>query len=253
MITNIKRLATGTILALLIAVSATTQVNASHSWGGYHWARTSNPFTVMLGDNLTGNWKPYLATTSSDWSASSVLNTQIVAGSTAPKTCKPVEGRVEVCNSKYGRNGWLGLATIWLRNGHIVQGTAKLNDSYFQVAPYNTTEEKNHVMCQEVGHTFGLGHQDESGASLGTCMDYSMSVNSQHPNAHDYAQLEEIYSHLDSTNTAASSTASSPSESNDDNGNWGARVHRSENGRAEIYVRSGKDGQKVITFVYLAY
>ena len=31
--------------------------SANHSWGNYHWARTANPFTVKLGDNLTGDWK----------------------------------------------------------------------------------------------------------------------------------------------------------------------------------------------------
>jgi hypothetical protein len=76
-----------------------------------------------------------------------------------------------------------------------------MNDTYFNQAPYNTPEERNHVMCQEVGHTFGLGHQDESGADLGTCMDYSQSLNSQHPNQHDYEQLEIIYAHLDGTSS----------------------------------------------------
>jgi hypothetical protein len=253
MITYLKRLAIGTTLALLIAVSATSQVNASHSWGGYHWARTSNPFTLQLGDNLTGNWKPFLATTSSDWTRSTVLDTQIVAGSASPKTCKPASGRVEVCNSKYGRNGWLGIATIWIGSGgHITQGTVKVNDTYFQQAPYNTTAERNHVMCQEVGHTLGLGHQDESGAALGTCMDYSMDVDSQHPNAHDYEELELIYNHLDTINTFASSTSSSAPGRSDENGSLGTLVHRSENGRSEIYVRSDKNGQKVISFVNLA-
>ncbi len=26
---------------------------ATHSWGGYHWARTTSQFTLKLGDNLT--------------------------------------------------------------------------------------------------------------------------------------------------------------------------------------------------------
>ena len=32
---------------------------------------------------------------------------------------------------------------------------------------------KAQVLCQEVGHGFGLGHQSESGADLDTCMDYA--------------------------------------------------------------------------------
>ena len=53
---------------------------ANHSWGNYHWARTSNPFTLKLGDNVSSAWDSSLATTSSDWSQSTVLDTTIVAG-----------------------------------------------------------------------------------------------------------------------------------------------------------------------------
>ena len=63
---------------------------ANHSWGGYHWARTSNPFTVKLGDNVTGAWDSVLATASLDWNQSSVLDTVVVSGSANVKTCKPV-------------------------------------------------------------------------------------------------------------------------------------------------------------------
>lgn len=100
---------------------------------------------------------------SADWSKSTVLNTTVVAGSTNPKNCKGVSGRVEVCNSTYGNNGWLGIASISVTGGtHITQGTVKLNDTYFNTARYNTPAWRNLVTCQEVGHTFGLDHQDEN-------------------------------------------------------------------------------------------
>jgi len=70
-------------LILLVAVAFALSpflVFANHSWNGYHWARTSNPFNLKLGDNVSSNWNSYLATTSSDWSASSVLNTSVVPG-----------------------------------------------------------------------------------------------------------------------------------------------------------------------------
>ena len=85
-----------------------------------------------------------------------------MAGTANPKTCKATAGRIEVCNSTYGKNGWLGIAQIWLSGGHISQGTVKLNDTYFKTAQYNTTAWRNLVSCQEVGHTFGLDHQDEN-------------------------------------------------------------------------------------------
>jgi hypothetical protein len=196
------------VLAALAAVAATAlagSASASHSWGKYHWARTSNPFTIDLGNNTTSAWSSLLTTASSDWSQSSVLDTRIVSGGTNRTACNATSGRVEVCNADYGDTGWLGVAQIWIYTGssHIAQGTVKLNDYYFGGAggssyPYNNSAEKQHVICQEVGHTFGLDHQSTSGASLGTCMDYyhntsSSDTKSTHPNQGDYDQLRCIY------------------------------------------------------------
>jgi hypothetical protein len=78
----------------------------------------------------------------------------------------------------------------------------KLNDYYFSGAgssyAYNNSAEQQHVVCQEVGHTFGLDHQSETGESLNTCMDYyhntsSTDKQSTHPNKGDYDELLCIY------------------------------------------------------------
>lgn len=131
-------------LTVLLVVSGLAAfpvlIYANHSWGTYHWARTSNPFTLELGDNVSQGWDSYLAVASSDWSASTVLNTAIVAGSTTAKRCRASSGRVEVCASTYGNNGWLGVATIWASGSHITQATVKMNDTYFNTAKYNTPE-----------------------------------------------------------------------------------------------------------------
>jgi hypothetical protein len=201
-------------LALVGAGVAASSAAASHSWGNYHWARTSNPFTVPLGDNVTNtafsNWEGALGEASVDWTKSSVLDSPVVAGQAGnPKRCRATDGRIEVCNAAYGPNGWLGLATIWTSGSHIVRATAKMNDTYYNgnQTTYDYDAER-HVMCQEVGHGYGLGHQDESGADLNTCMDYSRELDNPHPNAHDYEQLETIYnSHLDSTSTVSSLAA----------------------------------------------
>jgi hypothetical protein len=195
------------VTALLIAVSAAPAA-ANHSWGGYHWARTANPFTVKLGDNVTSAWDGHLATASSDWSAHDVLKTTVVPGLTTGRKCRASSGRVEVCNAAYGNNGWLGLASVWASGGHIVQATVKLNDTYFSTAKYNTPSWRQSVTCQEVGHTFGLDHQSEDpNVNMGTCMDYYKVPNIR-PNQHDFDQLALIYGHLDSTSTLAASTAS---------------------------------------------
>lgn len=194
------------ILGIFMATAVPAQ--ASHSWGTYHWGRTSNPFTLKLGDNLTTQWDAYLTEASSDWNKSTVLGTTIVAGSVGNvKRCSPPNGRVEVCNSKYGFNGWLGVAGIFVSGGHITAGYVKLNDSYFNSSTYNKPEWRRLVMCQEIGHTFGLDHQDEAfdNPNLGTCMDYTNSpAGNEHPNQHDYDQLVTIYgSHTDGSDTNA--------------------------------------------------
>jgi hypothetical protein len=227
-------------------------MNANHSWGGYHWARTQNPFTLKLGDNVSGPWETVLGTTSTDWSFSSVLKTNIGPGNANPKNCRPTLGRVEVCNATYGNNGWLGIAQIWASGNHITQGVVKLNDSYFKTAKYNTTAWRNLVSCQEVGHTFGLDHQDEnfSNTNLETCMDYTNNpASNQHPNDHDFAQLAEIYRHLDSTSTVDSSQTSPTSTNDAEPNSWGRLVSSSRNGTSETYELELGNGRKVITHV----
>ncbi len=257
-----KRLAL--LLSLAVAVGATLLVvaspaDASHSWGNYHWARMSNPFTLKLGDNVTGAWDAYLGVASSDWTRSTVLDTTVVAGSTTGRKCRATSGRVEVCNASYGFNGWLGVAQIWISGSHITQGTVKVNDSYFNTATYNTPAWRQMVMCQEIGHTFGLDHQDETfnNANLGTCMDYTNNPGTnQHPNQHDYDQLATIYSHLDSTTTIKDSVNTKPGNGNgadlSDPSAWGRLVASYNGGRTEVYERDLGGGEKLYSFVIWA-
>jgi hypothetical protein len=241
------------VFVSLVFASLPAVSRADHAWGDYHWARTSNPFNLKLGDNLTSNWDPILSTTSSDWSASSVLNTAIVAGQARGRNCKPTSGRVEVCNAAYGFNNWLGLAQIWVSGDHITQGVTKVNDSYFNTATYNTTAWRNLVLCQEVGHTLGLDHQDENfnNANLGTCMDYTNNPQTnQHPNQHDYDQLEEIYAHSDGSTTVGQAAPPAMGQIDlDGPGQWGRLVSSSRNGKAQTFELDFGGGHKIFTFV----
>lgn len=243
------------VTALTLALILPGAASANHSWGPYHWARTSNPFTLKLGDNVDSRWDSYLATTSSDWTASSVLNTTIVAGGTRPRNCRPTTGRVEVCNASYGNTGWLGLASISITGGvHITKGYVKNNDTYFDTAQYNTPAWRNLVMCQEVGHTLGLDHQDENfdNANLGTCMDYTNDPSTnQHPNQHDYDQLEAIYAHLDSSTTVGAVTASSSGAASSAS-EFGRLVSSSNDGKVQTFVRQLRGGSLEVTFVIWA-
>lgn len=246
-------LAATTAAATFAALTLTASAGASHSWGDYHWARTANPFTLITGDNVDGNWDGYLDTAVSDWSASSVMDLfKRSPGATTGRQCKASAGTIQVCNAGYGRNGWLGLASIWITDStHITQGTAKMNDTYFKLAQYNTPDEKRHVMCQEIGHTFGLGHTSEDGTVNDTCMDYSTSPTSTHPNQHDYDLLDEIYAHFDSGTTIKTTSASSPSVG-DDRSSWGREVHWAADGSHSAFVRDFGGGNLVVTHVIWA-
>ena len=235
--------------------SLDSDTHESHTWGSYHWARTSNPFSLTLGDNLTSTWDPYLVDARDDWNDSSVLSTSIVNGGTKPRRCSAQAGKVEVCNTTYGNTGWLGIAGISIDgSGHITKGYVKLNDTYFNTASYNTPEWRRLVTCQEVGHVFGLGHQDENfdNNNLNTCMDYTNSpASNQHPNNHDYNLLDSIYSHLDSYDTAGFSNGSTM-ELYSDESDWGELVETSKDGVKETYMKALPDGETLVTDVFWA-
>ena len=261
-------------LAVFLAAGSSVAY-ATHAWGKYHWNLSTedtlaNP--LKLGDNLTtANWESSLAGASDDWN-DSVLKNQIVGG-TSPD-CDPTLGQVEVCNDAYGENGWLGIAQIWVyrgRDGHIAQGVVKVNDTYFNWPAYNSSAWRNLVVCQEVGHTFGLDHQDEifSNANLGTCMDYTNDpdgtilgqLDNQHPNLHDYEMMETIYAHVNST-------SSGPGNGNGNGGGngkkptgvgadinlndpsaWGQAIKQDGEGNDSLYRRDLGNGLVLITHV----
>lgn len=260
---------------LLVVLSALPALgSATHSWGGYHWANSLNPinspFTIQLGDNVSDKWKRFLTAASTDWTVSSRFDISgVQGGARNAKRCTPTAGRVEVCSNLYGNNGWLGVAQVWLSGSHITQGTVKLNDSYFNTAKYNQDGWRRLVMCQEIGHTFGLDHQDETfaNANLGTCMDYTddpdgklkTQLSNEQPNQHDYAELESIYNHADSTNSAQTASPGSPSATGEvsrstgiGTAEWGRLIRSSNGGRTERFVLDHGNGQKVVTFVIWA-
>ena len=268
---------------------------ADHSWGNppYHWARTSNPFTLKLGDNVSDTWDPYLDTAASEWSLPGVLSINKTLGNASNlRKCPPTSGRVEVCSYKYGTNGWLGVASIWISGKHITQSTVKMNDSYFdnsRYPKYDSAAWRNMVMCQEIGHTFGLDHQDVTfnNKNLGSCMDYTNypegclqgsidygPKNEQpggelsKPGDTDYDELGIIYySHNDTTTTVGQTVQSGPgkgkmppafTDTDSDEpvqlgtAQWGKLVRSTNHGRTELFELDLGGRRKVFTFVIWA-
>jgi hypothetical protein len=241
---------------------------ADHSWGDYHWARTTSSFDLTVVNSTTVDWDPYVSRATADWSDSVKLNMiEDPGGSTSDRDrrqCRAPGGAVRICNQTYGNTGWLGIAGISIdTNGHIVSGYTKLNDTYFATAFYDTPAWKQSVTCQELGHNIGLDHQDEDfdNTSLFSCMDYQ-DPPFEFPNEHDYEQLEAIYGHLDSYNSYAGGDSGGGGGCNappgkgcnkadvpqDPPGNaWGISIGR--RGQKEKFLRVDPDGTRHITFV----
>jgi hypothetical protein len=267
-------------IAAIAAVSAaalSVPASANHSWNGYHWATTGS-LTVRVNASVTGQWPAYVDEAIVDWERSTELSLGSRINVPAdPKRCNPISGQILVCNTSYGKRGWLGIATIWLSNGHISQGTTKLNDSYFNTASYNTPAWRRLVTCQEIGHDFGLAHQNEGfGApNLGSCMDYTndpdgggaYGPSNEHPNQHDYDQLVQIYNHNDGFTTATSGatnfgvrqmgqrppvTPRNEEALGDSPSDWGRAIHTDGRGRPDVFVKDLGAGRKAITHVFWA-
>jgi hypothetical protein len=265
--------------------------HADHSWGNYHW-RSTQASSLVLGDNLGPNWKgtdeldhnsdwcvaeprfSYLEAARCDWHYSDVLSISIAPGTTNRKNCKATDGRIEVCSERYGNNGWLGMAQIWTSGDHIIKAVAKLNDFYLDMSAYDQPKWRFFVMCHEVGHTLGLGHQDVDhyNTNVGTCMDYTLDPDSEPSNrypgenetAHDFTQLSAIYSHTDEQETAGG-----PGKGNgrgngkvvsvtgfefatyvrDDPDDWGTAVAFTSKGQPRLFVKDLGEGEKRITHV----
>ena len=112
-----------------------------------------------------------------------------------------------------------------------MQGAAKVNDSYLDSSAY-TTINKQQVLCQEVGHTFGLGHTSEDGTDDDTCMDYADAFDNPHTDEHDNEQINAIYTAHDDPSSTTTSTAIQGK----------GKVRR-------VYVETFPNGEKIFTFV----
>lgn len=249
----------GKLVALLgvttAAVVLVATATASHSWGNYHWARTSNPFTLTVGDNVDTRWDAYLDQAVADWSVSSVLDLAKATGGTSPTNCGATSGRIEACNGSYGTTGWLGIAQIWVSGSHITQAITKLNDTYFDTATYNTPAWRGLVTCQEIAHDFGLDHQDENfnNGNLGSCMDYTSNPlgppSNEHPNAHDFEQIELIYAHLDGSSGGGTSCPGKSRKCKNGVGN-APPFSQASRANGDLYVDDLGNGKRRITHVF---
>jgi hypothetical protein len=200
----------GVALTVLTAAAPASAALLPQSWNGYHWAHTGN-LAIMIGNNTSANWAPYLTAAAAAWSADKYIDYIPTAGTTTGSACAPMYGTVQVCSGNYGATNWLGWTTVWTTGTNIYQATIKLNDYYFSWKKYNTVASHQQVICQEMGNALGLQDSDRNytNLNLGSCMDYSndpsgtKGTNGTLANtgisASDFSHLDAIYGVLDTT------------------------------------------------------
>lgn len=179
------------LLALTIAVVAVLTLvataSADHSWNGYHWPSDNLGPTVV--DKTSG---PLFDITSA------VAEWRNLATPIAPQMASSGSGDVTVVVKRMNAN-WLGVARISVDSaGHIQAGKVELNRLYLNSL---TFDEWDHVVCQELGHIWGLDHNfdgSSGGSPDDTCMNSSLHLGEfTAPNVHDAEQLNAIYGHTD--------------------------------------------------------
>jgi hypothetical protein len=208
------------VFALGILLLGAAAAIAGNTWNGYHWADEPHDggITLTLVNDFdaagAASYGTVYGDVLDDWDKNQnggqgPLRLTSTPRDDLPSACSgddsdeagdAIRGTIHVCNSDYGENGWLGLARIWVTNdGHIDAGVVLMNDSYLLSSPYNEPNAWQHVLCQEVGHTFGLSHQ--ASPKKRSCMNDRWGLTHPDfvgPNAHDYNALNELYGSADS-------------------------------------------------------
>ncbi len=174
-----KILVVAVALATLLTVA--TVASADHSWNGYHWPSDNLSPTVV--DKTSSLYDVPAAIT--EWSG---LNTPI-----QPEMATSSKGNITVTEAF--SPFWLGLARIFIEDGHITKGEVKLNTRLLNSYPAAAAD---HVLCQEIGHVLGLDHNRDGatgGAPDNSCMNDSLATLGLYtaPNGHDTDTLKLIY------------------------------------------------------------
>jgi hypothetical protein len=229
-----------TTVGVLLGLAALPGVAvAGHAWSvngrAVHWASTTNPVRIDLGDNLDDPvWKDKLYIPTLVWSIyptgpgqlglSPFMRVAAQAGGLA-------SNEVEMHDGFYGRNGWVGQATLNSidSQGHIRDATVQLNQSYSL-----SESQKQATINHEVGHTLGLAHQE------GTVM-CPILCGISNPVQHDWDVVTYVNAHTDSydTPTLSLQAPQEPGETTTDRDGPRALVYvtRLRNGDVRILVR----------------
>lgn len=176
------RVSAGIVVVLGLMV-VNVQIALAHDWWQWHWHK--NPLHLYV----FGSHQPEAVAAIADWDSHITdmkLHTQF-KGHTD----------ISVYGANFGATGWWGLASIenysfdwwhlWTYS-RIEHAHATYNSYYGGTGGTGTNSDIRGVLCQEIGHTFGLDH-----SNTGDCMGkgYFNSINVT--GSHNWADMNAKY------------------------------------------------------------
>lgn len=168
---------------VLVLLLLNLKVVFAHDWGQWHWH--TNPLHIWV----WGSNQPEAVAAIADWD-SHIQHMQL-------HTQFKGHTDISVFGANSGDTGWWGLATIenysfdwwhlwtWSRIEHA---HATYNSFYGGTTGTGSGSDVRGVLCQEIGHTFGLDH-----SNTGDCMGkgYFNSINVT--GSHNWADMDAKY------------------------------------------------------------
>jgi predicted Zn-dependent protease len=181
-----------------------------------HWYSTAMPTRISVDDrNLSPLYRQFVPKALRDWNlATSVVITENGTDSV----------QIPIKDGDYGQTGWVGVTNIHYNGDHISSAPVFINNHWMNTSSYNNDVQRTYVVEHELGHAFGVGHQDTDfcNVNTGSVMDYTYSieggthqaapcdsdshdsippptinfgVNNKHPNQNDINTIQHQYDH----------------------------------------------------------
>ncbi len=176
----LKRTATITLGALVVVLAAANvDLALSHKWSSWHWDKRNIRVAIW---NCTADANA----AKHDWDNGTDLS--------LPHRSSHTD--ISVWCGNFGDTGWSGLASIekssfdfWhcFWSCRIEHGHARYNSFYGGSTGTGTNSDRRGILCQEIGHLFGLDHSNHG------CMGKTYFNNSNVVTSHNRSDINAMY------------------------------------------------------------